>query len=99
MKGRAMSVTLGTDIQTGNTITLGDTERCSGLYVLGKPGMGKSTLLTNMLDYDMVHGNSVFFLDPHGEAISDLLHGCKAIPVALEYENILLLDPTDEDYS
>jgi ABC-type cobalamin/Fe3+-siderophores transport system ATPase subunit len=82
MKGEAMAVTLGTDIQTGEEITLGDTERRSGLYVLGKPGMGKSTLLVNMLNMDMLKGNSVFFLDPHGEAIDDLIHRSLAMPVA-----------------
>jgi len=38
---------LGYDTESGNEVSLGDTERRSSLYVLGKPGTGKSTLLLN----------------------------------------------------
>jgi DNA replication protein DnaC len=53
---------LGTDTLTGSQIVIGDIERRSGLYILGKPGMGKSTLLVNMIIQDIVNTwNSVFF--------------------------------------
>ena len=35
-------VVIGKDVVTGELITLGDLERRSGLYILGKPGMGKT---------------------------------------------------------
>jgi hypothetical protein len=42
------SVVLGKD-EDGQIVTLGDIERRSGLYVLGKPGVGKSALMVNMV--------------------------------------------------
>ena len=45
---------------------IGDIERRSGLYILGKPGMGKSALMVNMAGEDLYHGNKIFFLRPHG---------------------------------
>src|SRR4051794_23159305 len=64
-------VTLG---KAGNTdVSIGDIERRSGLYMLGKPGMGKSSLLVNLAAQDIKHGHGIFFLDPHGDALLDLL--------------------------
>jgi hypothetical protein len=81
-RGEAMpSVIIGKDIQTGQEVRLGDIERRSGLYILGKPGMGKSALMVNMINQDIQNGHGVFFLDPHGQAIDDLLNrGGKEFP-------------------
>ena len=42
-------------------------DRFSHLYVLGKTGTGKSTLLENMAVQDLEHGNGFALIDPHGE--------------------------------
>jgi type IV secretory pathway VirB4 component len=42
-------------------------DRFSHLYVLGKTGTGKSTLLENMALQDLEHGNGFALIDPHGE--------------------------------
>ena len=65
---------LGNDGETGQGLRLGDIERRSGFYVLGKPGMGKSALIVNIINQDVEHGHGVFFLDPHADAITDLLN-------------------------
>jgi hypothetical protein len=67
------AVTIGRSTDTGHDLALGDIERRSGLYVLGKPGMGKTTLLVNLILKDIAHGHGVFFLDPHGDAVDDIL--------------------------
>ncbi len=41
-------------------------DRRRHIYVLGKTGVGKSTLLENMIIDDIRAGNGVAFLDPHG---------------------------------
>jgi DNA-binding protein H-NS len=89
------AVTLGTDSQTHETLKIGDIERRSGLYVLGKPGMGKSALLVNMMKADIDNRHGVFFLDPHGEAITDLLERLDTSGLS----RTLLLDPEDEKHS
>jgi hypothetical protein len=90
---------LGDEVETNNPVEIGDRERRSGLYVLGKPRMGKSTLFVNMIAQDMEGGRSVFFLDPHGQAITDLFERYPHVKFALDKQCLYLLDPTDNDYS
>ncbi|MDD3434462.1 MAG: AAA-like domain protein [Parcubacteria group bacterium ADurb.Bin305] len=43
-------------------------------YVIGKTGVGKTTLLENMIIQDIQNGQGVGVIDPHGELIYRLLH-------------------------
>ena len=43
------------------------------MYVIGKTGMGKSTLLENMAIQDIQNGEGMAFIDPHGSAVEKLL--------------------------
>jgi energy-coupling factor transporter ATP-binding protein EcfA2 len=42
-------------------------DRTRHVYVIGKTGMGKSTLLENMAIQDINNGNGLCFIDPHGK--------------------------------
>ena len=42
-------------------------DRTRHIYVIGKTGMGKSTLLENMCIQDINNGNGLCFIDPHGK--------------------------------
>src|SRR3989344_7038233 len=48
-------------------------DRSKHVYVIGKTGMGKSTLLENMAIQDMQNGNGMAFIDPHGGTAEKLL--------------------------
>ncbi len=48
-------------------------DRQRHMYVIGKTGMGKSTLLENMAAQDIQNGEGVAFIDPHGSAAETLL--------------------------
>ena len=48
-------------------------DRPRHMYVIGKTGMGKSTLLENMAIQDIQNGEGVGFIDPHGSAVETLL--------------------------
>ena len=48
-------------------------DRQRHMYVVGKTGMGKSTLLENMAAQDIQNGEGVAFIDPHGSAAETLL--------------------------
>ena len=48
-------------------------DRTKHVYVIGKTGMGKSTLLENMAVQDIQQGNGFAFLDPHGGTAELLL--------------------------
>lgn len=69
-------------------------DRTRHVYVIGKTGMGKSTLLENMAVQDIQNGEGMAFIDPHGKT-ADLL---------LEYipqhriKDVVYFAPFDLDY-
>ncbi|HEX7651528.1 MAG TPA: type IV secretion system DNA-binding domain-containing protein, partial [Candidatus Paceibacterota bacterium] len=48
-------------------------DRDRHMYVIGKTGMGKSTLLENMAIQDIRNGEGLTFIDPHGGTVDKLL--------------------------
>ena len=51
-----------------------ENDRSRHLYVIGKTGMGKSTLLENMAVQDIQNGEGMAFIDPHGKTAELLLN-------------------------
>jgi type IV secretory pathway TraG/TraD family ATPase VirD4 len=66
-------------------------DRFSHLYVLGKTGTGKSTLLENMAVQDLEHGNGFALIDPHGE-LADRI--ASRIPKSRQ-SDVVYLDASD----
>lgn len=60
-------------------------------YIVGKTGMGKSTLLTNMVLQDIHNGHGVCFIDPHGDAVEYILD---RIPPE-RHEDVIYFNPAD----
>ena len=48
-------------------------DRLKHVYIIGKTGMGKSVLLENMAAQDIMNGNGIAFIDPHGSTAETLL--------------------------
>ncbi|MBI5470583.1 type IV secretion system DNA-binding domain-containing protein, partial [Candidatus Kaiserbacteria bacterium] len=48
-------------------------DRGKHMYVIGKTGMGKSTMLENMAIQDIQNGEGLAFIDPHGATAEKLL--------------------------
>lgn len=48
-------------------------DRDKHFYVIGKSGMGKSTMLENMAIQDIQNGEGMIFIDPHGSTAEKLL--------------------------
>lgn len=69
-------------------------DRTRHVYVIGKTGMGKSTLLENMAAQDVRNGNGFAFLDPHGTAIDTIL---KYIPKE-RIDDVVYFAPFDIEY-
>lgn len=69
-------------------------DRSKHVYVIGKTGMGKSTLLENLAIQDIQNGNGMAFLDPHGETAEKLL---EYIPKE-RVKDVLYFAPFDTDY-
>ncbi len=43
------------------------------MYIIGKTGMGKSTLLETFITQDLINGEGLALLDPHGELVDQIL--------------------------
>lgn len=52
-------------------------DRSKHVYVIGKTGMGKSTLLENMAIQDIQNGNGIAFIDPHGGTAESFSNMCR----------------------
>ena len=58
---------------TNQKFGIKDKDRLQHIYVIGKSGTGKSTLLENMAISDIDRGNGLCVIDPHGDIAEDLL--------------------------
>ncbi|MBI2426433.1 MAG: type IV secretion system DNA-binding domain-containing protein [Candidatus Kerfeldbacteria bacterium] len=48
-------------------------DRRRHMYLIGKTGMGKSTMLENMVIQDIMNDNGVCYVDPHGDTVEKIL--------------------------
>lgn len=46
-----------------------DEDRLSHMYIIGRTGTGKSTLLENLIYQDLIRGKGLTLLDPHGDLV------------------------------
>ncbi|MHB0978217.1 MAG: type IV secretory system conjugative DNA transfer family protein [Minisyncoccota bacterium] len=69
-------------------------DRSKHVYVIGKTGMGKSTLLENMAIQDIQSGKGVVFIDPHGGTAEKLL---EYVPEN-RIKDVLYFAPFDMEY-
>lgn len=69
-------------------------DRSKHVYVIGKTGMGKSTLLENMAIQDIQNGHGVAFIDPHGGTAEKLLD---YVPEE-RIKDVLYFAPFDMEY-
>ncbi|QQS20915.1 MAG: type IV secretion system DNA-binding domain-containing protein [Candidatus Moraniibacteriota bacterium] len=72
-------------------IRLAEDDRRRHLYVIGQTGVGKSVFLQEMAKQDVRAGRGLCFIDPHGDAVSDIL---AAVPKE-RAEDIVYFDPSD----
>lgn len=69
-------------------------DRGKHIYVIGKTGMGKSTMLENMAIQDIQNGEGIAFIDPHGSTAEKLLD---FIPQE-RISDVVYFAPFDTDY-
>ena len=69
-------------------------DRARHTYIIGKTGMGKSTLLENMIYSDILAGRGVGVIDPHGDLAETIL---RSIPKS-RTNDIVLFDPADTEF-
>lgn len=69
-------------------------DRTKHVYVIGKTGMGKSTLLENMAVQDIKNGEGMAFIDPHGKTADLLL---EYVPASRQ-KDVVYFAPFDTEY-
>ena len=86
---------LGENVYRGvrKDIRIKRADRRRHMYIIGKSGVGKSVLLTNMAVQDIINGEGLCVMDPHGDLIADIL---ERIPPE-RAEDVIVFSPADLD--
>jgi hypothetical protein len=87
---------LGTNSHQGfeGIVTLYPQQRLKHMHVIGATGTGKSTMLQSLIVQDILLGNNIAVLDPHGDLIESIL---PYIPES-RYDDVIIIDPADSEF-
>jgi len=69
-------------------------DRRRHMYLIGKTGMGKSTILENMIIDDILAGHGVGVVDPHGDLAEKII---KFVPEE-RIKDVVYFNPSDIEY-
>ncbi|MFH0856442.1 MAG: type IV secretion system DNA-binding domain-containing protein [bacterium] len=69
-------------------------DRRRHMYLIGKTGMGKSTMLENMIVSDINAGHGVAVVDPHGDLVEKIINYIPSYRV----NDVIYFNPADMDY-
>ena len=74
---------------------VGERDRLSHFYAIGRTGTGKSTLLRTLLAQDIAHGTGCTLLDPHGDLVDEV----RQLVPAWRSQDLVYLDVPDASAS
>jgi len=74
-------------------IFISDEDRLRHFYIIGQTGTGKTVLMKNMITQDILRGDGVCMIDPHGTDIEDVLG---AVPPE-RADDVIYFDPSNTD--
>ena len=91
-----IDIVLGVNDYAGNSTPIGMTleQRRKHMYIIGKTGTGKTTLLKSAIYQDMLNGKGLAVLDPHGDMFHELL---EIIPENRKHD-VIVFDPSDRQW-
>ncbi|MBI4414753.1 MAG: type IV secretion system DNA-binding domain-containing protein [Candidatus Kerfeldbacteria bacterium] len=69
-------------------------DRRRHMYIIGKTGMGKTTVLENMMIQDVQNGHGLAVIDPHGDFVEKILD---FIP-SHRINDVIYINPADADF-
>ncbi len=79
---------------TKKEIRLTDSDRRRHMYIIGQTGTGKTVMLENLALQDMLDGKGFAFIDPHGDAVENLM---SMVPKE-RTEDIIYFAPGEMEY-
>jgi hypothetical protein len=91
---RQRASVLGIDRQTTEEVVISQQERHQGLYCIGVPGTGKTTLLANLIKKDLELGHGLCLIELHGDLTKTVL---KLVPQH-RLQDVILLDVMDSAF-
>ncbi|HBU27948.1 TPA: hypothetical protein DEB00_02420 [Candidatus Uhrbacteria bacterium] len=80
--------------QGGQKFGIKTDDRRRHMYVVGKTGTGKTTLLENMVLQDIYNGHGICYVDPHGDTVERILD---FIP-SWRLNDVVYFNPADLDF-
>ncbi len=69
-------------------------DRRRHVYIIGKTGMGKTTLIENMVYSDIIAGHGVCYIDPHGDTAEKMLEWIPSWRV----NDVVYFNPSDLEF-
>ena len=79
---------------TNKLFGIKEKDRGGHVYIIGKTGTGKSTLIENMVIADIKAGNGLALIDPHGDLAENILH---FVPEE-RINDVIYFNPGDIEY-
>ncbi len=93
-EGNGVCIGINQHDGTSSEVRLTQEQRVRHCHILGGTGTGKSTLLFSMIQQDILNGEGIAVLDPHGDLIDRVL----GIIPPERLSDVVLLDPADEQF-
>lgn len=78
---------------TEELVRITDEDRLRHMYVVGQTGVGKTNLLKTLIINDILAGNGVCYIDPHGDDAMDIINH---IPKE-RAEDVIVFNPADTE--
>lgn len=91
--GKQLAIEIGENQHHGTSTPIGltEAERERHLYIIGGTGNGKTTMLQYAITQDILNGNGLAVIDPHGDMAETLL---KHIPES-RIKDVIYMNPDD----
>ncbi len=95
-QGKQLDVVFAKNTYGGITTEIGltDEQRATHMYILGRTGSGKTTMMFRMAMEDIQKGRGIAFIDPHGDVAQELL---ATIPEE-RINDLVYVNPADLKY-
>lgn len=74
-------------------VRITDEDRLRHMYLVGQTGVGKTSMLKTLIINDIMAGNGVCYIDPHGDDAMDIINH---IPKE-RAEDVIIFDPADTE--